>query len=405
MGIETIATSGMQAAMSNMEVISNNIANANTYGFKKSFANFSDLYPSISGGTSTQSGLGVTLTSIQHDFSAGQTTPTGQVLDMAIGNNSFFMLTDPNSGITTYTRNGRFGIDNNGYLVGGTGATRLQGFQAVNGTIVGPSTSDLQIPTAPLPAKASANVTGQVILDSSATAPTTPFSNADDTSYNYTTNSTVYDSLGNKSSLVLYYVKSATNNTWVVNAEVNGVAAGTSTLTFTQGGALSSPTSPISLSYSPTTGATSPQTLSVNIAGSTQYGGSGKDNKTTKVFASDGYTAGTLSGYSVDNNGILTATYSNQQTLAVGQVALAQFQSPDGLADAGNTSWTATTESGSPIVNMGNSTRNITTQAVELSNVDLTQEMVNLIGAQHTFQANAQVEQTYNEVIQTIVKL
>jgi flagellar hook protein FlgE len=107
----------------------------------------------------------------------------------------------------------------------------------------------------------------------------------------------------------------------------------------------------------------------------------------------------------VDNNGILTATYSNQQTLAVGQVALAQFQSPDGLADAGNTSWTATTESGSPIVNMGNSTRNITTQAVELSNVDLTQEMVNLIGAQHTFQANAQVEQTYNEVIQTIVKL
>jgi flagellar hook protein FlgE len=401
MGIETIANTGMQAAMSNMEVISNNIANSNTLGFKKSYANFADLFPSGNSSSGAQAGLGVSLSSIQQDFTSGGIQTTGQTLDLSIKNNSFFMMKDPTTGVASFTRAGRFDLDSNGYIINGN--QRLQGFQAVNGTIVAPSTADLQIPSAPMPAKATATSSGSINLDSNATVPTTTFSDADPTSYNFSTNTTVYDSLGNPNKLTLYYVKAATTNTWVVNTEVNGVASGTGTMTFSQGGALTSSTGLNSLTFSPTTGATSPQTVSMNLANSTQYGGNG--SQVIHAFSADGYQSGTLSGISVDSNGIVYAQYTNQQKMPAGQIALAQFQSPEGLSSAGNSSWTANSMSGNPIVNQSNSSGNLFTGAVELSNVDLTQEMVNLIGAQHSFQANAQVEQTYNEVMQTIIKL
>ena len=236
MGIETIATTGMQAAMSNMEVISNNIANANTLGFKKSYANFADLFPTGNSSAGAQAGLGVNLSGIKQDFSSGGIQTTGQILDLSINNNSFFMLNDPSTGATTYSRAGRFGLDPNGYII--AGSQRLQGFQAVNGTIIAPSTADIKISNAPMPAKASTSGNGKVNLDSSAKPPTGPFTDTDATTYNFSTNASIIDSLGNKNTLVLYYVKSATTNTWTVNAEVNGVAAGTGTLSFSQGGAL-----------------------------------------------------------------------------------------------------------------------------------------------------------------------
>jgi flagellar hook protein FlgE len=399
MGIETIAITGMQAAMSNMEVISNNIANSNTLGFKKSYANFSDLFPSGNSSAGAQAGLGVSVNNIQQDFTSGGIQTTGQILDLSIKNSSFFIMKDPATGVTSYSRAGRFDMDNNGYIVHGN--DRVQGFQTVNGAVVSPT--DLQISKTPMPAKASTTASGSINLDSNAKAPANVFSDSDPASYNFATNTTIYDSLGNPSKLTLYYVKSATDNTWVVNTEVNGTASGIGTMTFSQGGILTSTTGLSALTYSPTTGATSPQTISVNLAESTQYGGNG--SQALEAFTADGYQSGMLSGISVDLNGIISAQYTNQQKMPAGQLALAQFQSPEGLTSIGNSSWTANAASGTPIINASNSSGNFYTGAVELSNVDLTQEMVNLIGAQHSFQANAQVEQTYNEVMQTIIKL
>ena len=398
MGIDTIAITGMQAAMTNMEVISNNIANSNTVGFKKSYANFSDLFPSNA--PINASGLGVETSSIRQDFTSGGVQTTDQVLDLSINNNGFFMTRDPNSGQTSYTRAGRFNLDNKGYILGGT--ARLQGFPSVNGTILAPSIVDLQIPNAPLPAKATTTASGSINLDADATAPTGTFSNTDPTTYNFATNTTVYDSLGNPDQLTLYYIKSGVN-TWSVNAEVSGTAIGTGTLTFSSSGALTSSTGLNGLSYATTSGAVTPQPFDVNLANSTQYGGNG--SQVLQPFTQDGYEAGTLTGMNIDNDGVVTAQYSNNQNNAVGQIAIAEFTAPGNLQDIGNSSWIATTSSGQPTISQSESEGNIFSGSVEISNVDLTEEMVNLISAQHTFQANAQVEQTYNEIMQTVMKI
>jgi flagellar hook protein FlgE len=398
MGIEDIANTGMKAAMTNMEVISNNIANANTVGFKKSYTNFSDIYPSSTATTGVQAGLGVSIAGITQDFTRGGFQTTDRNLDLSIGDNSLFILKSPGTGQVSYSRAGAFRLDPNGYLL--NGSNRLQGFPAPKGVILAPSIVDLQVPTAPVPATATTKVTGNLNLNANATIPPATFNASDPTSYNFATYTNVFDSLGNSTPLALYYVKSG-SNTWNVNAMINGASAGTGTMSFSSAGLLTGTTGLNSLSYTPGTGAATPQALAVDLAGSTQFAG----GSSPQPFMQDGFQAGTLSGVNVDNNGVINIQYTNGQTAAAGQIALANFQSPEGLQDIGNMSWIQSTKSGSPIVSQSASTANITTGTLELSNVDLTQEMVNLIGAQHSFQANAQVEQTYNEVMQTIVKI
>jgi flagellar hook protein FlgE len=398
MGIDTIAITGMQTSMTDLEVISNNIANSNTVGFKKSYANFADLYPTNA--TNTTPGLGTSLSSIRQDFSSGGVQTTDQLLDLSINSSSFFMLRDPGTGQTSYTRAGRFNLDNNGFILENN--QRLQGFPSVNGQLLAPSIVDLQVPSAPLPAQATSTASGSINLDADAVVPTAPFSNTDATTYNFATNTTVFDSLGNPEKLTMYYVKSGAN-AWNVNAEVNGTAVGTGTLTFSSSGALTGTTGLSALSYTTTSGAASPQVISVSLANSTQYGGNG--SQVVQPFAQNGFESGTVTGMNIDSNGVVTAQYSNSQVQTVGQIALASFESPDNLQNIGNSSWIATTASGSPNISQSNSSGNIFTGSVELSNVDLTEELVNLIGAQHAFQANAQVEQTYNEVMQTVMKI
>jgi flagellar hook protein FlgE len=398
MGMDTIANTGMSTAMSNMEVISNNIANANTIGFKKSYASFADLYPSNA--TSTDPGLGVSLTGVTQDFTSGGIQTTDQALDLSINNDSFFIMRNPNSGQTSYTRAGRFNLDDNGFILENN--NRLQGFPSVNGALLAPSIVDLQIPSAPLPAQATSTASGNLNLDADSVIPTGTFSSTDPTTYNYATNTTVYDSLGNPSQLTLYYIKTGTN-AWDVQALVGNASVGTGTLTFSSNGLLTGSTGLDALSYTPTNGATTPQAISVNLAGSTQYGGNG--NQVLQPFTQNGFESGTLSGMNIDNNGVVTAQYTNGQDNTVGQIALAQFLAPAGLQDIGNSSWIASSNSGQPTVSQVNSNNNIFSGSVELSNVDLTEELVNLINAQHTFQANAQVEQTYNEIMQTVIKI
>lgn len=402
MGMGDIANSGMQAAMQSMDVISNNIANANTPAFKRSTISFSDLYPS-GNASSVQIGLGVAVTGVQQDFTPGGPVETNQLSDMSINGSGFFVMKDQTSGALSYSRYGSFNFnETTGYFM--MGNSRLQGYAAANGVIPsGSSPTDLQINTDLIQAEPTANVTQQQLnLNPTDVPPTvTPFSTTNTATYNYTTVSDMYDSLGTINKLQLYYVKSATLNTWSVNAYVNGNSVGTGTMTFNTNGTLLSSSGLSSLSFSPTSGAASPQIIDVSMAGATQTGT--QYNSTS--FAVDGYGSGEFSGYLIDTNGNITAQYSNGQSVLAGQVALADFQSPQYLQNLGNNLYGATTNSGPATVNQTNSVSNISQGTLENSNVDLATEMVNLITAQNTFQANAQVEQTYVQVMQTVIKL
>lgn len=401
MGIGNIADTGMRAAMSDMEIISNNIANANTIGFKRSYGTFGDIYPyGAGGGGSLQAGLGVSMRSINQDFTNGGALYTNLPLDLMINNSGFFVLKDVSSGVQSFTRAGRFQLDNEGYIT--NGKQRLQGFGASNGSLqVGGTLSDLQVSQTPLTATASANISINMNIDSTSAIPGGTFNNNDPSTYNYPTTTTIYDSLGNTHSLQMYYVKTATTNSWTAYAYVDGTSLGQGTVSFDSSGKISSVTGLSSLSYSPGGGANSPQVLNVDLSQCTQFA---TDN-TTRNMTQDGYPVGTLAGYNVDPDGNLFGIYSNQKQILLGRVAIAEFQSPTGMESIGNMSWVQTSLSGSPIVNPQNSLKNIIAGQVETSNVDLTQEMISLITAQHDFQANAQVEQAYNEAIQTVIKI
>lgn len=400
MGIGNIANTGMQASMSDMEVTSNNIANAGTYGFKKSYVTFADLYP-VGSGAGNQIGLGVAISSIGQNFASGGFQYTGNSMDISIKRDGFFVMRDSTSGETTYTRNGQFAIDENGYITSTDGVTRVQGFPATNGVISpGAAPTDLQVDYSPIPAVATTSISTKVNLNSTSNAISATFDPLDTSTYNYKSETTVYDSLGNSTALSLYYIKTAAN-TWTVQAQIGGATIGTGSLAFDTSGQLTSSTGLNALSFSPTTGAASPQTFAVDMTGSTQFGSGNSVN----LNQPNGYPAGTVSSYSIDQDGLLTVSYSNGQKIPSGQIAIATFQAPQGLAQAGKMSWTATTSSGPANINQTSSSGNFNPQQLELSNVDLTQELINLIGSQHNFQANAQVEQTYNEIMQTVIQL
>lgn len=406
MGIGSIADSGMQAAMTNMEVISNNIANANTYGFKKSRLNFADIYPGGSGSAGAQAGLGVNVSSINQSFTSGSYDSTGSGTDLAIKNNGFFILKNAQSGQTSYSRNGHFTKDTSGYLMFEDGISRLQGFPAASGQILaGASVTDIQVSQSAMAAKASTTIAEKINLDSSsAVLNPASFNASDPTTYTYSTTApNVYDTLGNKHPVTLYFIKTAQNQ-YSIEAAVDGTVLSPSiaaTATFSSSGALLSTTNLSAISFPVTTGATTPQSISVDLTGSTQYG-----NPSSAVsIQPDGYPAGNFDDVLIDGDGNVFAQYTNGQKSLVGQIALADFQSPEGLSPIGNMSWIESTESGQPIISQSLSSANFFGGKLETSNVDLSTEMINLISAQHTFQANAQVAKTYDEVMQTVIQL
>lgn len=404
MGIGNIANTGMQASMANMEVISNNIANANTYGFKKSYINFADIYPSVNGSAGNQVGLGVDIAGISQDFSTTGYDLTSGPMDLSIKRNGFFVLKDPTSGQVSYTRMGRFKQESDGYIYNLFGQ-RLQGYPAVNGTVPsGGSVTDLQLSNLSMPASASTAATLNVNLDSNDTkVPTIAFDPNDPTTYNYNSAVSIYDSLGNSHNAQIFYVKTSTPNSWQVNVCVDGAQIGsTGTMTFSQSGIWTGATGLDNLTFSPTNGAAD-VTFSITTSGTTQVANPYKPIGTP---VADGFQAGTFNGIvNVDGNGNVSMNYSNGKQQTVGQIAIANFQSVTGLSDIGNMQWIASTQSGTASLAQDNSTNNFNVGSLEQSNVDLTTEMVSLINAQHTFQANAQVEQVFNEVMQTVIQM
>lgn len=410
MGMGGIAKSGMQAAMSALNIISNNIANANSYGFKTSMASFADLMPSGNESAGSQIGIGVNLSAITQNFTSGNRQDTGIKSNMSIQGSGFFVLKNSTTGQMAYTRDGSFNFNKtSGYFLSQDNQ-RLQGFPAVNGVIpAGTPATDLHISTAPIPAQATNKITQSgVNLNFSDTAPAVaPFDPTNSNTYNLQSTATVYDSVGRANTVNFYYVKSSTALTWNVYAAIGSTvlnSATPGTLTFNNNGTLASQTTLNSLQFAPTGGAVTPQIFNADMTGISNFAA---NDAAGSFITNTGYPAGLFNDYAIDANGVVTASYSgNNQTMVVGQVALASFNAPQGLQNQGGASWSATTASGPAVVSPTNNGSNtITAQSLETSNVQMAEELVGLIDAQNYFQANAQVEQTYSQIMQTVTKL
>lgn len=396
--------SGLNAASKALEVIGNNVSNANTVGFKQSRAEFADVFAaSLSGAGATQIGIGTKIADVAQQFTQGNITATNNTLDVAINGAGFFRLS--NNGAVTYTRNGQFQMDKNGYITTSDGK-RLMGNSAAN--LNGSSPVEIQIDTSDLQPVASTKITGTLNLSSASTIinqTTTPFSSTDPTSYTNSTAITVYDNLGNSHNVQNYYVKTAANN-WKVYTTVDGTSVTptpTPTIVFNNTGSYDSTNSSVpAVSFTPSTGAAA-MNISFDYATSTQYGSTFSVNK----LSQDGYSSGRIASFTIGDDGIIQGRYTNGQSKNLGRVVLANFVNPNGLQSLGGNQWMATYESGDELIGApGSSTLGVLqSSAVEDSNVDLTAELVNMITAQRVYQANAQTIKTQDQVMQTLVNL
>lgn len=401
------ALSGINSAAADLGVISNNIANSSTTGFKSSRAEFADIYAASYIGTASNAiGSGVRLAGVAQQFAQGNVTFTNNALDLAINGQGFFRLSD--NGTVVYSRAGAFSVDRNGYIVNSAGQ-RLTAFQAdALGNITG-AIGDLQLSTTDIAPKASSTVTVGLNLNAAATPPLSAFSPGDATSYNNSTSLTIYDSLGASHLATMYYRKTAAN-TWETYLYVDGTLVdGPDTLGFSSSGALATingvavpPTTLTSPSFTPSGGGAA-MTLALDYAASTQFGSAFGVNSLTQ----DGYTTGRLRGVDIDSSGVVFARYTNGQSRALGQVVLANFSNAQGLRQLGNTGWAESFASGAALTGApGTASLGVLQSgALEGSNVDLTQELVNMITAQRNFQANAQVISTLDSVTQAVINI
>ncbi|WP_413722611.1 flagellar hook protein FlgE [Sodalis sp. RH23] len=395
------AVSGLNAASNNLNVIGNNIANSETSGFKSASVSFADVY------ASSQVGLGVKVASVSQNFKDGTVNTTDNNLNVAISNSGFFRLTDA-SGSVYYSRNGDWhldpernlvttsGLNVTGYAATGTPPTIQQGANPVN----------LTIPTTGMTAKATTTGSMTLKLNSgSAILDDTKFSAADTTSYSFAQPLTTYDSLGNPHNMSFYFVKTA-DNTWKVHSIDGSDSTGTvddlGTLSFDTNGQLTG-TDNFNVAMSGVNGSLA-GAFNISFKGSQQ-----QYTTTSSVSGQDqnGYYAGDLTKYAINDDGTITGTYSNGQNQLLGQIVLANFANPQGLKSDGNNVWTATSASGQAVVGTAGSGNfgSLTPEALESSNVDLSKELVNLIVAQRDYQSNAQTIKAQDTIMQTLVNL
>ncbi|NHC61847.1 flagellar hook protein FlgE [Paenalcaligenes suwonensis] len=401
--------SGLNAASQNLDVIGNNIANSSTVGYKSSNIQFADVY------ASSRVGLGVSVAGVNQRFTIGTVSITGNQFDMAIdGEKGLFRLQDQ-SGAIVYSRNGQFAPDKNLFLTNSQGH-RLTGYL--------PGSTDpqpIRIPTGNIAPKATSNMSLRANLDSNAKvvpATTTTVDPANPDTYTSSFPYNVYDSLGNAHQVTQYFIKRDAVNgesTWEVQYFMNGKQLMdesdpanhkpmSETLTFNKAGELVSPTTAVSLTL-PVDGGNSPAenlTVSLSYAGSTQLGG---------PFAAtpdqDGYKMGEYASMSIAADGSIVANYTNGQTQTMGTLVLADFYNMQGLQPLGGNVWAETATSGQPILGRPgeNGMAVVRGQSVEESNVDMGQELVNMIIAQRTYQANAQTIKTQDQVLQTLITM
>jgi len=405
MGFNT-ALSGIQAASSDLGIIGNNIANSATTGFKSSRAEFADVYAASNGSAKTAIGQGVRIQSAAQQFSQGGINFTDNPLDMAISGEGFFQLEANGSQI--YSRAGAFKLDASGNVVNNEGYSLMARQADSNGAITG-AIAPLQLSNAYLDANPTAALTAGVNFD--AREPQTDASWAlvagvpATAGYNSSTTTTIYDSLGNDHTISMYFSKldPATNpNEWNVRTLIDGNLEDTTAVTFNSDGSFNAPAS-IPVTWNPGGGATPAQAFTMDLSSSTQYG----SNFAVNSLSQDGYTAGQLLGVDVDDTGVVFARYSNGQSQVTAQVVLANFTNKQGLKPIGDSSWAETFSSGSPVVSEPGTAGLglVQSNALEDSNVDLTEQLVRMIEAQRNFQANAQTIQAEDTITQTIINL
>jgi len=393
-----VALSGLNAASTDLQVTSNNIANANTIGFKTSRAEFADVFS----GDAVGIGNGVRLSDVRQEFTQGNVEITSRQLDLAISGNGFFITND--NGSLLYSRVGAFGLDANGVVQNAEGE-RLQVYPPVPGTS-GFNTGalgDLRITTETAPPVASTQVDMNINLPANATAPAVaPFDPNDPLSYNHSTSTILYDSLGVSHTATYFFSRTAPG--WDVNMTFDGATIGTGqAFTFDQTGAIATPAGgTITFPAIPVAGA-NPLNIDLALGNTTQYGA----DFTVNSINPDGQAAGRLRGLEIDQTGVIFARFSNGQSVSLGKVALANFSNPEGLQKVSDTSFQETFNSG--VAQRGEATESnfglLQSGSLESSNVDLTEQLVRLITAQRLFQANAQVISTVDEVTQTIINI
>ena len=418
--------SGLNAASKNLDVIGHNIANSNTVGFKASRAEFAEMVASAIGSAGgSNAGIGVEVAAVAQQFTQGNLTITGNSLDVAINGNGFFTLTLPD-GTPAYTRAGNFKLDKEGNMITNDNAN-VMGYPVdpVTGLRSGTDPIPMVFPTSePIPAKQTTTITAAFNLPATATdaagdptatppIPATPRAT-------YGTSINVFDSQGVAKPVNLYFQKTATDNTWDVYDQLDDptavppvVATPIGQITFDNNGAITGPvaTPPatgfaLTLSVNPTP--PNPNNLpvfpvSVNLDKVSQ---SGKKFSVSNL-SQDGYTTGELTGINIENNGMIMTRYSNGVTRAEGQLALSSFRNTQGLASVGGNNWVATFESGQPVAGTATDGNfgSLRSGALEDSNVDLTAELVNMMTAQRSYQANAQTIKTQDQVMPTLVNL
>jgi flagellar hook protein FlgE len=390
-----IALSGINAVTSELDTISNNIANTGTYGFKSSRTNFASVY---AGSQSNGVAAGSTTQSIR---TGGNIQSTGRPLDVAITGRGFFITRDTSSNSVQYTRVGVFNVDKNGYVTTADG-NRVQGYAAIPNSSTLGSFGDLKVPVGQITAQPTSTL--QFVANMSAdwtTPPTAVFNATDPTSFNSSTVSTVYDSLGTQHTVTQYFVKTGANQVTAHYTFDGNAVAATTTLNFSNAGQLTAPAAPVALNFGTPTGAAA-LTVNLNYAGTTLFAG----QATTTMNTSDGYASGTLTGVSIAADGTVQAQYSNGQKQSAGTIALAAFPNEDALSPASGTGWAASQGSGAALLSTPGVglTAKLASGALEQSNVNVTAELVSLMTAQQNYQANSKVIASQNSMLQALMQ-
>ncbi|PCI66158.1 MAG: flagellar hook protein FlgE [Piscirickettsiaceae bacterium] len=405
--------SGLDAAATDLSVVGNNIANASTNGFKESRAEFVDVFAtSFSGVSGNTPGSGVRVSTIAQQFSQGNIEFTSSNLDLAINGEGFFILDD--NGSLAYTRAGAYTTDRDGFIVDSSGR-QLQVFPPNNnGTFNTGSLASIQLSTNDSAPAATSTVDPVLNLDSRQGVPINPtFDPLDADTYNHSTSTTVYDSLGNDFPATMYFVSTnPATNTWDVHTQINGttvtVGGGASfSLSFNTDGtfqtANGSVTGQVTLDSFSIGNGSAPINITFDYQNMTQYG----SDFAVNGLSQNGFASGRLSGIDIDPSGVVFAQFTNGQSKALGQIALGTFPNSQGLRQLGDSSWAETFSSGDRIVGAAGTAGfgNLQSAALESSNVDIATQLVNLITSQRNFQANAQAISTQDTIQQAIINI
>nr|WP_319555758.1 flagellar hook protein FlgE [uncultured Vibrio sp.] len=439
-----VSLSGLSAAQLDLNTTSNNIANANTYGFKESRAEFADVYSnSLFTNAKTAPGGGAQASQVAQQFHEGSSVYTNNPMDLRVSGTGFFAVAKdrlvPQQ--NEMTRNGAFHLNRDNYMVTANDEFLL-GYQVnpESGEVSSYEPQPINIPAEFGKPKQTANIEVGVNLPANGDVKDPQqFDFSDPDTYNRSTSSTIYDSMGQSYKLTTYYLKDQTQpNTWNTYYTVTdkdgekpvNIAQGDATtatghvghtMKFNNDGTLASlnggkPITSVALGASVGEGAAAAENAGINLNGadpmqtlnfglgsSTQFAAPFELTK----FDEDGATTGFLTKVDFDENGSVLGTYSNGENVTLGRVALVRVPNEQGLDKKGGTQWDSTQFSGDKIWGESNkgSFGSLNNGVLEQSNIDMTQELVDLISAQRNFQANSRSLEVHNQLQQNILQI